>query len=163
MFGVRAKKLYEHYRNNAALEELSPSETARLEKEILGESVGQAWAKTASYWRQRDLREVQRAESDPKHKMALLFRSYLGQSSKWAISGDPARRMDYQIWCGPAMGAFNAWVRNSFLEPPENRSAAQVARNLMEGAAVVLRAQQLRSFGVSMPPSAFSFRPRPLE
>jgi trans-AT polyketide synthase/acyltransferase/oxidoreductase domain-containing protein len=30
--------------------------------------------------------------------------------------GDETRRMDYQIWCGPAMGAFNDWVRGSFLE-----------------------------------------------
>jgi trans-AT polyketide synthase/acyltransferase/oxidoreductase domain-containing protein len=38
----------------------------------------------------------------------------------------------------------------------------QIARNLMEGAAVVTRAQQLRSCGVPVPASAFDFRPRPL-
>jgi hypothetical protein len=32
------------------------------------------------------------------------------------------------------MGAFNSWVRGSFLEPPEARSAVQVALNLLEGA-----------------------------
>jgi hypothetical protein len=53
-------------------------------------------------------------------------------------------------------------VRGSFLEAPENRTAVQVARNLMEGAAVVTRAQQLRSFGLAVPTAAFDFRPRPL-
>ncbi len=53
--------------------------------------------------------------------MALVFRSYLGQSSRWAIQGTPDRKMDYQIWCGPAMGAFNQWVQNSFLEGPDHR------------------------------------------
>ena len=70
--------------------------------------------------------------------------------------------MDHQIWCGPAMGAFNQWVKGSFLEPPEARSAVQIARNLLEGAAVVSRAQQLRGFGVPVPPEAFDYRPRPL-
>jgi hypothetical protein len=94
--------------------------------------------------------------------MALVFRWYLGLSSKWAIAGDPDRRLDYQIWCGPAMGAFNAWTRGSFLEAPEARSAPQIARNLLEGAAVITRAQQLRSYGVAMPAAAFRFSPRPL-
>jgi hypothetical protein len=94
--------------------------------------------------------------------MALVFRWYLGRASRWAIDGDPARRMDYQIWCGPAMGSFNTWVKGSFLEPPEGRSASQIALNLLEGAAVVTRAQQLRSYGVPIPAAAFQFPPRPL-
>jgi len=32
----------------------------------------------------------------------------------------------------------------------------------MEGAAVLTRAQQLRTFGVAVPPEAFNYRPRPL-
>ena len=61
--------------------------------------------------------------------MALVFRWYLGKASHWANSGDPARKMDYQIWCGPAMGAFNEWARGTFLEAPERREAAVVALN----------------------------------
>ena len=60
------------------------------------------------------------------------------------------------------MGAFNTWVAGSFLEAPAQRTAVQVALNLLEGAAVVTRAQQLRTFGLAIPPSAFDFRPRPL-
>jgi trans-AT polyketide synthase, acyltransferase and oxidoreductase domains len=43
--------------------------------------------------------------------MALVFRWYLGQSPVWANQGDADRKIDYQIWCGPAMGAFNEWVQ----------------------------------------------------
>jgi hypothetical protein len=60
------------------------------------------------------------------------------------------------------MGAFNEWVRGSFLEDPARREVVQIARNLLEGAAVVTRAQQLRAAGVPVPPKAFDFRPRPL-
>jgi len=161
-FAVRAKKLYQLYRSHDSLDALPAQEKARLEKDILRMSLADAWRETCKFWQERDPREVERAEADPKHKMALVFRSYLGQSSRWAISGVRDRRPDYQIWCGPAMGAFNAWTAGSFLAEPGNRSVVQVARNLIEGAAVVTRAQQLRSFGVPMPAAAFDFRPRPL-
>ncbi len=161
-FGVRAKKLYELYRAYDSLDAIPAPDRERVEKEILRTSFEQAWRDTADFWQQRDPAEIAKAEADAKHKMALVFRSYLGQSSGWSIAGVEERRSDYQIWCGPSMGAFNAWTAGSFLAEPENRSAVQVARNLLEGAAAVTRAQQLRSFGVAVPPEAFDYRPRPL-
>ena len=162
-FGVRAKKLLELYRGYGALDALPTDEVARLERDILRTSVAEAWRSTEAFWQERDPQEVVKAQADPKHKMALVFRSYLGQASRWAIAGLGDRRADYQIWCGPAMGAFNAWSKGSFLGEPENRNVVQVARNMLEGAAVVTRAQQLRSYGVPVPPAAFDFRPRPLK
>ncbi len=163
MFAVRANRLYDLYNRYDGLEQLPDAERARLEKELFHMPCENVWEETRRFWSKREPREVERAEREPKHKMALCFRWYLGLASRWAISGEPARRVDYQIWCGPAMGAFNDWVAGSFLEPVENRSAVQIARNLLEGAAVVTRAQQLRSYGVAVPPAAFRFRPRHLE
>jgi trans-AT polyketide synthase/acyltransferase/oxidoreductase domain-containing protein len=162
MFGPRATKLYELYRDHDGLEFIPPDEKARLEKEILGRPAEDIWAETKAFFSERDPREVARAEREPKHRMALVFRWYLGLSSKWAIAGEPSRKMDYQIWSGPAMGAFNAWVKGTFLEKPEQRTVVQIARNLLEGAAVVTRAQQLRCLGVPVPEAAFHFIPREL-
>ena len=162
LFGVRAKRLYELYRAHATWEEIPAADRAKVEAQILQASFDEAWAATRRFWQARDPAELDKAQADPRHKLALVFRSYLGQSSRWAIEGEAGRRSDFQIWCGPAMGAFNAWTRGSFLEAPESRTVAQVARNLMEGAAVVTRAQQLRSYGVAVPSDAFDFRPRPL-
>jgi trans-AT polyketide synthase, acyltransferase and oxidoreductase domains len=53
--------------------------------------------------------------------MALIFRWYLGLSSRWSNSGEQGREMDYQIWCGPSMGSFNDWVRGTYLEDYQNR------------------------------------------
>jgi hypothetical protein len=94
--------------------------------------------------------------------MALVFRWYLGMSSRWAIDGEVRRRADYQVWCSPAMGAFNAWVRGTFLEDPAQRTVGQIALNLLEGAVVTSRAQALRSAGVAVPAEAFLYRPRRL-
>ncbi|MFH1462930.1 MAG: PfaD family polyunsaturated fatty acid/polyketide biosynthesis protein [Pseudomonadota bacterium] len=162
LFARRARRLYELYRDHASLEDLSGAARGWLEGEVLRARVPVAWEATRAYWAERDPREIARAERDAHHQMALLFRSYLGQASRWAIQGQAERAMDWQIWCGPAMGAFNAWTAGSFLAEPGNRRVVQVARNLMEGAAVVTRAHQLRSFGVPVPGAAFDFRPRPL-
>ena len=162
LFAVRARKLYELYRNYASLEDIPALEREKLERVQLRATLDEAWASTRAFWMGRDAHQVERAERDAKHRMALVFRAYLGLSSRWAIDGIGARSSDYQIWCGPAMGAFNTWVKGSFLEACENRSVVQVARNLMEGAAAVTRAQQLRSYGVVLPANAFDFRPRPL-
>ena len=94
--------------------------------------------------------------------MALIFRWYLGNSSRWAVEGDTTRRTDYQLWAEPAIGAFNRWTAGSFLAEPGERSVTQIALNLLEGAAVVTRAHQARTFGVAVPPQAFTFVPRRL-
>jgi trans-AT polyketide synthase/acyltransferase/oxidoreductase domain-containing protein len=162
MFGVRAARLYEVYNEYASLEAIPEAARKQLERELFQGPIEEVWAQTQSFFERVDPRQNERAHSDPKHRMALVFRWYLGKSSNWAIQGDPKRRMDFQIWCGPAMGAFNAWTAGSFLAAPENRHVVQIARNLMEGAAVVTRSQQLRSYGVPVPPAAFQFKPRKL-
>lgn len=162
MYGARAQRLYDLYIAYPSLEAIPAETTARLEKEVFRAPLAEVWAETRSYFKQRNSREIEVAERDPKYRMALVFRWYLGQSSRWAIAGDESRRLDFQMWCGPAMGAFNNWVAGSFLSDLANRTVTQIALNLLEGAAVILRVQQLRSYGVPIPDQAFDFRPRPL-
>jgi PfaD family protein len=162
MFGVRAHQLYDIYTRYDSIEAIPAKLREPLEKNVLKQSLDDVWASTEAFFSVRDPSEVERANRDGKHKMALCFRWYLGLSSKWAISGEADRKMDYQIWCGPSMGSFNAWVAGSFLENPKDRTVVQIARNLLEGAAVITRAQQLRTYGVPVPTAAFNFRPRPL-
>ncbi|MFM7098809.1 MAG: PfaD family polyunsaturated fatty acid/polyketide biosynthesis protein [Gemmataceae bacterium] len=139
MFPMRAQKLYEVYRDFASIEVIPPQEKAQLEKTIFRTSLDEIWNQTKEFFSKRDPEQVTRAEKDPRHKMALVFRWYLGQSSRWANSGEPTRVVDYQIWCGPAMGAFNEWVKGSFLEKPENRKAGVVALNLLYGASQLMQ------------------------
>jgi len=54
------------------------------------------------------------------------------------------------VWCGPAMGAFNAWVAGSPLADPEARDVVTVGRNILLGAAVAQRAALLRMQGVAV-------------
>ena len=160
MFAMRATKLYELYRSHDSLDQLPPGERAALERTIFRAPIESIWEQTQAYFRQRDPAQIEQAQRDPKRKMALVFRWYLGMSSQWANSGEPSRTVDYQIWCGPAMAAFNDWVRGSFLEPPENRRVATIALNILYGAAVLTRARILNAQGVSLPPRVPRLAPR---
>ncbi|MBI3372081.1 MAG: PfaD family polyunsaturated fatty acid/polyketide biosynthesis protein [Betaproteobacteria bacterium] len=151
MFPMRAARLYDLYRAHPGLESLPEADRAFVEKQLLRATFEEAWRGTREFFLRRDPGQVERAERDPKHRMALVFRSYLGLSSRWANDGVASRVMDYQVWCGPAMGAFNEWTRGTFLEKPENRRVAVVARNLIYGAAMQLRLQHLRAQGIHLP------------
>jgi len=152
LFAMRAAKLYELYRSHDGLDQVPSSERAALEKTVFRAPVETIWEQTKQYFQQRDPARIERAQGDPKQKMALVFRWYLGMSSHWANTGEPSRTVDYQIWCGPAMAAFNDWVRGSFLEAPENRRVATVALNILYGAAVLTRARIMSFQGVGLPP-----------
>ncbi len=150
MFPMRAAKLYSIYQSCDRLEDIPLIERTMIEKNLLLASLEDTWNLVCQYFQDRDPGQIELAEQNPKHKMALIFRFYLGQASRWAISADQKRKFDYQIWCGPAMGAFNEWTKGTFLEDASNRKAVTVARNLLHGAAVIIRYNNLRFQGVQM-------------
>jgi PfaD family protein len=152
LFAMRAAKLYELYRAYDGLDQLPAAERANIEKTIFRAPLETIWGQTQDYFQERDPSRIERALREPKQQMALVFRWYLGMSSRWANTGEPSRTVDYQIWCGPAMAAFNDWVRGSFLEPTENRRVAIVAKNILYGAAVLTRARFANVQRVSLPP-----------
>ncbi len=160
MFAMRASKLYELYREYAGIDQIPAAERASIEKTIFKTTLDDVWNQTVAFFQERDPAQVVKGEKDPKHKMSLIFRWYLGQASRWANQGVPDRRLDYQIWCGPAMGAFNTWTKGSFLEHPENRRVGIVGYNMMYGGAVMTRLNSLRSQGFPIPLEALNVPPR---
>jgi trans-AT polyketide synthase, acyltransferase and oxidoreductase domains len=163
MFAMRAAKLYELYRTCDGLDKIPAADRATLEKTIFGATLDEIWNQTRAFFQERDPSQIRRAEADAKHKMALVFRWYLGQSSRWANRGEAGRKVDYQVWCGPAMGAFNEWTKGSFLERPENRRVVTVAMNILRGCAVLVRAASLRFQGITLPTGFPRVSPLPLD
>ena len=159
MFAQRGMKLYEIWKSSDSIEAIPAAVRASIEKDLFKENLDAVWSSTREFFLKRDPSQVARAEKEPKHKLALVFRSYLGQASRWANAGVPDRVLDYQVWCGPAMGAFNEWALGSFLQSPENRAAAVVARNILYGAAVLTRAHFLRCQGLTLTPDITRIEP----
>jgi trans-AT polyketide synthase, acyltransferase and oxidoreductase domains len=161
LFPVRAQKLYELYKAYDSIEAIPAKEREQLEKQIFRQSLDTIWDETVTFFQQRDPEQLERAIANPKRKMALIFRWYLGLSSRWSNTGEAGREIDYQIWCGPAMGAFNDWVRGSYLAEPQNRRVAEVADQIMRGAAYFYRVQNLSLQGLHLPAPYCQFTPVP--
>ncbi len=160
MFPVRAEKLYKLYQNHSSFYEIDEKVRTEIENKFLLSSFEDAWKSTKDFFiKTGNPKEVEKASTNERYKMALVFRSYLGQSSKWAIQGVENRKMDYQIWCGPAIGAFNQWVKGSHLEPAKNRKTADIALNLLYGACLCTRISILNTQGVTLPSNLTETKP----
>lgn len=151
MFAARANKLFELYNHYNSLDEIPAQEREKLETQVFKKDFDTIWSETVQFFNERDPRQVERAEANPKEKMALLFRWYLGLSSRWSTSGEKGREMDYQIWCGPAMGSFNDWTHGTYLAEPANRHVVDVAYQILTGCAYLYRLRMLNLQGVHLP------------
>lgn len=160
MFAMRAAKLYEIYSRYESIEAIPAADRTRIEKTIFKRNLDEVWADTAAFFKERDPKQLEEALSDPHHKMALVFRWYLGLSSRWSVNGETGREMDYQIWCGPSMGSFNEWVQGTYLETVENRFVVDVIGQILTGAAYLKRVGMLKAQGVRLPSSLEMYYPQ---
>lgn len=163
MMPQRGNYLYNLYINNSGIDTIPEKDKTKLEQEIFRAPLASIWEETETFFKKIEPSQVARAYADPKHKMALIFRWYIGKSSQWPIVENTERQLDYQIWCGPAQGAFNTWVKGTYLETVESRDVQQVALNLLEGAARITKAAQLKTYGLSIGEEAFSYTPTPIK
>ncbi len=161
LFGPRAKKLYEYYKLYKSIDEIPAEERKKLEVQVFKKPLEEIWQACISFFQERDPAQLERAQNNPHRKMALIFRWYLGLSSNWANAGTPDRFSDMQIWCGPAMGAFNDWVKGTYLESYANRKAAEIADHIMAGAAYLYRIQSLKMQGLILPTDLENYTPTP--
>jgi len=148
MYAQRAQRLYDLYKTYGDLDALPAKEKQRVEKQMFKRPLEDVWADTRTYWLDRDPKQVEKADKDPRHKLALTFRWYLGFTSRWARMGEGDRKRDYQIWCGPSMGGYNSWAEHEGVAHLE-RTIASVAAHLLEGAAQEARQVALRLAGVA--------------
>ncbi len=151
MFAMRAQKLYELYTRFGSWEEVPQQEREKIEKTVFKRDFESIWNDTVKFFLERDPRQVERGNANPKDKMALVFRWYLGLSSRWSVAGEKGREMDYQIWTGPSMGAFNNWVKATYLEVPQNRHVVDLATHILRGCTFLQRVRTLEMQGIVIP------------
>ncbi|MDR3204482.1 MAG: PfaD family polyunsaturated fatty acid/polyketide biosynthesis protein [Deltaproteobacteria bacterium] len=148
LFAPRALRLAELYRQYQRIEEIPAEERRSLEEKVFRKPLSEVWEETRQFFSQRDPATLEKAEANAKFKMALIFRWYLGQASRWAINGVEERRGDWSIFCGPSLGAFNEWVAGTYFEAPNNRHVVDLAGLLLYGAAVLKRVALARDLGL---------------
>ncbi|MDR1040920.1 MAG: PfaD family polyunsaturated fatty acid/polyketide biosynthesis protein [Deltaproteobacteria bacterium] len=162
LFGARSQRLAELYRQYGSIDEIPVPEREQLEKKIFLKPLETIWEETEAFFRERDPSQLKKAEN-PKHKMALVFRWYLGQASRWAIQGLSERQTDWSVFTGPAIGSFNEWAAGSYYEDPANRKVAELALNLLYGLSVLKRFSLARDLGLVPDDLPLSLKPLPPE
>jgi trans-AT polyketide synthase, acyltransferase and oxidoreductase domains len=150
-FPARANRLYDLWRHHGSWEDIDAPARARIERDYFGRSFDRVYDETRAYYLARAPRQIERAERDPRHKMALVFRWYFVHTMRLALAGAKDQKVNYQVHCGPALGAFNQWVKGTELEPWRHRHVDVIADRIMEGAAAVLN-RQLQRFTAAEEP-----------
>lgn len=144
-FPARANKLhmlYSHYNNWNDIPEKIRLE---VENKYFQKSFDRVWQEVQEHHQgKKQHATLEKAMANPKHKMALVFRWYFAYSTKLAFAGDEKNRVDFQVHTGPALGAFNQWVKNSGLESWRARHVDQIAEKLMRGTAELLSSQIIK-------------------
>nr|WP_176705777.1 ACP S-malonyltransferase [Pseudoalteromonas sp. SANK 73390] len=139
-FPARANKLYELWQRHQAWQEIDEATRDLIERKYFKRSFEAVYQETCDYYNKAKPKEIARAEKDSKHKMALVFRWYFIHTNRIAISGSPDK-VDYQIHCGPSLGAFNQWVKGTRYEAWQNRHVDEIAYLLLDGTAKYITKQ----------------------
>lgn len=157
-FPARANKLYALYQQYNSLDEIDAATQRQIQEKYFKRSFDDVWAETKAYYQRTLPAEITKAEQNPKHKMALIFRWYFVHSTRLAMNGSSEQRVDYQVHCGPALGAFNQWVKSTELEEWRNRHVDQIGIMLMQETATllnqrfaILSQQALPPYGTTRP------------
>jgi trans-AT polyketide synthase/acyltransferase/oxidoreductase domain-containing protein len=137
-FPARANRLYELYQRHGCLEEIDPKTRQQIQERYFKRSFEQVWEETRSHYQGPRSGKLADIEKNPKRKMALIFRWYFAHSTRLALQGSEDQKVDYQIHCGPAAGAFNQWVKGTELQTWRNRYVADIGLKIMSGAAELL-------------------------
>lgn len=134
-FPARANKLVAVYRQFDSLDALDAKTRQQIEERYFQRSLETVLAEVQAEAAPADL---ERAARNPKQRMALVFRRYFKDSTRWAMAGDADHKLDFQIHCGPALGAFNQWVAGTALASWRARHVDDLAERLMTATAALL-------------------------
>jgi trans-AT polyketide synthase/acyltransferase/oxidoreductase domain-containing protein len=135
LFPARANKLYELYKRYDSLEDIDPATAEQLRHRYFKKSFDEVYAEVRA---SRPAREIEKAAQDPKYRMALVFRWYFEYSLREALAGAGENRVDFQVYCGPALGAFNQWARGSKLRDWRHRHVGEINELILREAAGLL-------------------------
>ncbi len=138
LFAARATKLYHLFRFHDSLESLDPELRKKLETSYFKRTIA-------------SIRDRLANNGGPKQQMAQVFGWYLRQSLRWAVEGDLANKLNYQIPCDESLAAFNLYAATSQLADPAQRTVAAIAETLMAAAATFVGQQVYRYKGLESP------------
>jgi trans-AT polyketide synthase, acyltransferase and oxidoreductase domains len=137
-FPARANKLFDLYSRYNSIEEVDEKTRKQIEDKYFGRSFVDVWGETRQYLLKTGRKSPEELELSPKQKMGHIFRWYFVHSTRLALEGRKDEQLNFQIHCGPALGAFNQWVRGTRFQSWRNRRVAEIAEHLLDATAELL-------------------------
>lgn len=131
-FPARANKLYDLYIHYNSIDEIDEKTKNQIQEKYFKRSFESVFLELKQHYNEA---MIEKADSNPKYKMALIFKWYFHYANQLAISGNTESKVDYQVYTGPALGAFNQWVLNSELKDWRKRHVDEIGKMLLEATA----------------------------
>lgn len=144
-FPARANKLYELYQRYNGLDQIPEKTRKQIQEKYFGRTFEEIYNEVKKYYIDKNTGQIEKAERNPKHKMALVFKWYFRETTKLSLKGDKNNRVNYQVHCGPSLGAFNQSVKGTRFEDWRNRHVDHLAEKVMTDTADLLN-QRFNSF-----------------
>lgn len=133
-FAQRANKLYQLFSQYNSFEEIPESTRTDIEKNYFKKTLSEVWDLVYEYKIRKNPEQLREAEENPRIKMSLILKWYFSHCSSITLEGDLTEKDNFLIYCGPALGAFNQWVKGTACEHWKNRHVDEIASLLLTGA-----------------------------
>ena len=141
-FPARGNKLYNLYKHYDRWSDIPEQTRKQIERLFFNRSYEEVWQEVIVHnERKGQFKNLEEARNNEKHKMALIFRWYFAYTTRITLNGELDHRTNFQVHTGPALGAFNQWVKGTELASWQKRHVDQIAYRLMSSAAEQLNKQ----------------------
>lgn len=127
-FPARANHLYELYRSNRGVGDLSVNEKRKLETKYFNYKIEDI---LRDFNNQTNCDDRESSGQNEKSEMAILFKWYMEKAILSAKGGNQEERMNYCIKCSSALGALNQQLKGTALEDWKKRNVAKIVEFLM--------------------------------
>lgn len=134
-FPPRANKLYDLLKQYNDISDIDIKTKEIIEEKYLSEKI-------QNILRADELQSSSKKRT-PKSDMQALLKFYQNNSVQLAIKGDTSQKVNFNIYCGPALGAFNRWVKGTELEDWNNRHVDVIAKKMMVETEKLLESKRL--------------------
>jgi len=129
-FPARATRLYDLWREYADYDAIPADVRRSVENSIL--PGGFDGALRAGQARNGESDSPRASDTTAKGQLAKAFASYLDEGFERARAGDAGQRVNFAIYTGPALGAFNRLVQGTSLEHWQARHVDEVMELLID-------------------------------
>lgn len=142
MFLERSNKLYDLYKRYDMLEDIPQKIVKKIEKDYFRKSLKEVCNEDKN----REIVIEQDSEKKSKQEILQLYEYYYKQGIKLSLEGNSLYQENFQIHTGSSLGAFNQWIKGTYIENWKQRHVDEIGILIMDEAIQILKKNMLILF-----------------